>query len=229
MAPDQTGVLITKLAYNGSAIGLLKENDILLAIDGHKVDNEGFITVGKSQRIEYDYLDAFYMMGEEAPLDILRDGQRIKVKLPMKPIAFLPPYNGDNRKPTYFMFAGFVFVPLTLNYCQMSKWDDLKSELKEYWFYGFKSPEQKQVVLISHVLPHEINAGYDSVSDFVVKEVNGQPIHEMKDLISAFNKPLGKFHKVIIDDHAFFGSTIIFDAKKAKEATEEIMKTFKIP
>jgi hypothetical protein len=59
--------------------------------------------------------------------------------------------------------------------------------------------------------------------------VNGQTIHGMKDLIAAFDKPLGKFHKIEIDDHCYFGSTIIFDAKKAKQATQEIMTSFKIP
>ena len=229
LTPKQTGVLITKLAINGSGIGHLKENDVLMAIEGHSVDNEGYITLRKSERIEYDYLDAFYLMGEEATLDILRDGKPLKVKVPLKPLSYFLPYNGDNRKPTYFMYAGFIFVPLTGNYCQMGKWENLKSELKEYWYYGNPSAERKQIVLVSHVLPHEINTGYSPVNDFIVEKVNGQPIREMKDLITAFNKPLGRFHKIEIEDHSFFGSTIIFDAKNAKRATQEIMNNFKIP
>jgi hypothetical protein len=226
LAPNQTGNLITRLVAGGSAIGILKENDVLLAIDGHAVDNEGYITLRKTERIEYDYLDAFYMMGEEAPLEILRDGKVMKVKLPMKPITYQLPYNGDNRKPTYFMYAGFVFVPLTYNYVQMYKWENVKPEIK---LLCNPSPDQKPLVLISHVLPHDINAGYaDHLYDFIVEEVNDQPIHGMKDLIKAFDKPLGKFHKIKIDDHAFFGSTVIFDAKHAKKATEEIMSNFKI-
>jgi hypothetical protein len=226
MGPDQTGQLITRLVANGSAVGLLKEKDVLLAIDGHKVDNEGYITLRKSERIEYDYLDAFYMMGEEAPLEILRDGKVVKVKLPMKPMSYQLPYNGDNRKPSYFMYAGFVFVPLTYNYIQMYKWENVKPELKELCM---PSPDQKPVILISHVLPHEVNSGYGNLYDFIVKEVNGQPVKSMKDVINAFGKPLGKFNKIIVDDHTFFGSTIIFDAKQSKKATEEIMKAFKIP
>ena len=226
LTANQTGQVITRLVNNGSAIGYLKESDVLLAIDGHTVDNDGFVTLPKIGRIEYDYLDAFYMTGEEAAVDVLRDGQPLKVKVPMKPVAYRLPYDGNNRKPTYFMFAGFVFVPLTYNYIQMSKWVDLKPELK-----ALCSPtaDEKPIVLISHVLPHEINAGYSSLNDFVVKEVNGQPIHGMKDLIAAFDKPLGKFHKIEIDDTTYFGSTIIFDAKKAKQATQDIMTSFKIP
>lgn len=225
MAPDQTGQLITRLVANGSAVGVLKEKDILLAIDGHKVDNEGYITLRKSERIEYDYLDAFYMMGEEAPLEILRDGKVMKVKMPMKPMTYQLPYNGDSRKPTYFMYAGFVFVPLTYNYLQTMESERLKPQIQELCM---PSPDQKPIVLLSQVLPHEINNGYRSIEDFVVKEVNGQPIKNMKDVINAFNKPLGKFNKIVIDDHSYFGSTIIFDATGSKKATQEIMEQNKM-
>ncbi len=225
LAPDQTGHLITRLVANGSAIGYLKEKDVLLAVDGHKVDNEGYITLRKTERIDYDYLDAFYMMGEEALLNILRDGKVIKVKLPMKPIAYQLPYNGENRKPTYFMYAGFVFVPLTYNYIQMYKWEELKPELRELCA---QSPDQKPIILLSHVLPNEINTGYRDINNLTVKSINGQPIKSMKDVVSAFNKPLGKFHKIEVDDHFYFGSTIIFNVKRAKQATDEVMQSLKI-
>lgn len=224
----QTGEIVSKIFWHGSAEGVLKEGDVLTAIDGNLVDDEGYITLKGIGRVPEVYLVTFYLMGESISLDILRDGQNMNVKMPLKPIVRLLPQREDNRRPTYYMVAGFVFVPLTVSYFSNNSWDTFKPELQDLYFHGLPSPQQKQVILLSHVLPHEINQGYDKVSDLIVKEVNGQPITEMKDLLAAFDNPRGKDHVIEVDDHDWFGSTIIVDAEKSKQATKEIMETFKI-
>jgi S1-C subfamily serine protease len=228
LSPAQTGVVITKVIYGGSADGLLKEEDILTAIDGHPIDNEGNITLRKGERIDLSYLITFYLTEEETSLDILRDGRPQKIKIPLKPISRLIPWREDNRHPTYFMLAGFVFAPLTGNYFQSANWESFKPELRELYYHGLPSEDRKEVVLISHVLPHEINTGYDKQANLIVKKVNGRPIKEMKDLLTALENPTGKYHVIEVDDHTWFGSTIVFDAETAKQATEEIMNSFKI-
>src|SRR5579859_2463478 len=60
----QTGVIVTKVLYGGSADGILKENDVLTAIDGHAIDNEGYIILRKSDRIDGDYLTSFHSLGD---------------------------------------------------------------------------------------------------------------------------------------------------------------------
>jgi S1-C subfamily serine protease len=227
--PKQTGEIITKVFYGGSADGLLREGDVLTAIDGHPVDDEGYIHLKQTGRIPELYLATFYSMGEEISLDILRDGRPLNVKMPLKPISRLLPYRLDDRHPTYYVMAGFVFVPLTVNYFATAGWDSFVPELQDLFFHGLPSAQQKQVVLISHVLPHEINKGYDKLTNIMVTRVNGRPITEMKDLLEAFQNPQGGYHVIEIDDHDWFGSTIIVDAKKTKQATGEIMDTFKIP
>ncbi len=226
---DKTGVVVTKVVYGGSSDGILQEGDILTAIDGHPIDDEGDITLAKSQRIDWTYLITFYLMGEQVNLDVLRNGQSKKIKVPLKPISKLVPYRADNIHPTYYLYAGFVFVPLTANYFQMGSWDNFKPELKDLFMHGFPSADRKQVVLISHVLPHDINVGYDRENNLIVDKVNGHPISEMKDLIEAFKNPVGGHQVIDVDDHAWFGTKIVFDAAKAQQATADIMAEFKIP
>jgi hypothetical protein len=50
----------------------------------------------------------------------------------------------------------------------------------------------------------------------------------MKDVLEAFDHPLDGFDVMDIDDHDWFGSTIVIDANKVKQATDEINQTFKI-
>lgn len=225
---DQTGVIVSKVLYGSSADGLLKEGDVLQSFDGYAVDNEGYVTQQKSERVNWYYLFPLHAVGDVVSLDILRDGQKMKVKVPLKPLSCLVPYREDNRHPTYYMVAGFVFTPLTGNYFQTVEWKYFKPELRDLYVHGLPSPETKQVVLLTHVLPHEINKGYERLNNVIVKKVNGKTIHEMKDLIDAFDHPMGNMDVIDVDDLAYFGSTVVIDAQKAKQATDEIMANFKI-
>ncbi len=228
ISPKQSGEIITRIFYGGSADGVLKEGDVLTAIDGHPVDDEGYINLRKTGRIPEIYLATFYSIGEEISLDILRDGKALKVRMPMKAVSKLIPDRQDDRHPTYYMLAGLVFVPLTVNYFSTANWEAFKPELQDLFVHGLLSEEQKQVVLMSHVLPHEINKGYDKLTNVIVKKVNGHPIAEMKDLLEALKTPSGRYHVVEVDDFNWSGSRIIIDAEKEKQATGEIMDTFKI-
>jgi len=168
-------------------------------------------------------------MGEKVKLDIVRDGRPSRVEIPLKPLPKLVSFREDLRDPTYLMVAGFVFVPLTGNYLQTSEYKTFKPVLKDLFNHGFITEKQKQVVLISHVLPHDINTGYAKVANAIVTKVNGRPITEMKDLLAALDHPTGRYQVLEIDDHAWFGSSVVLDVEKAKAATQELMKLLRIP
>jgi S1-C subfamily serine protease len=227
--PNKTGVVVSKVLYGGAADGLFKEGDVVTAIDGHSIDNDGYVQLNKQERVGADYLLAQYLPGESAEISFFRDGKTMKVKQVLKPIPTLVTYRADNRHPSYFMIAGFVFVPMTYNYLQSVDWNNLKPELKELYSHGLITPERKQVVLLSHVLPDDLNSGYQYFENIVVDKVNGHPIGDMKDLVAAFDHPQGGNDIVEFDDHAWSGSKIVFDATKAKKSTKEIMSGLNIP
>ena len=222
---DKTGVVITQVLYQSAGDGLLKEGDVITAIDGHAVDNEGYIQLDKNERVAGDYLITFYLPGESTELDIVRQGQPLKVKVPLKPLPKLVPYYVDQRSPTYFMIAGFVFSPLTYNYLQSVDFNALKPETKDLYLHGLVTPQRREVVLLTHVLRSDINEGYHYFNNIVVDKVNGRPIRDMRDLVEAFQHPKGDKHVIEFDDHAWTGSRVVFDAKKTQKATQELMKS----
>jgi len=226
---DQSGVVVTKVLYGGSAEGLLKEGDVLTAVDGQPIDSEGTIKVDKVHRVSWEYRIVFCLMGEKVKLDVLREGKPLKVEMPLKPLPKLVVYREDSTEPTYFMYAGFVFVPLTGNYFQTAEYKSFKPALKNLYSHGFLSEKRKQVVLISHILPHDINTGYARVANAIVTKVNGREITGIKDLVAALDHPVDRYQILEIDDHAWFGSSVVLDSEKAKIATQELMKNLRIP
>lgn len=225
---SQTGEIVSKIFYGGSADGVLEEGDVLTAIDGHAVDDEGYINLDKVGRVPEVYLATFYPIGGKMTLDILRDGKPKKIEMPLKPAAQLLPLRNDVRHPTYFILGGLVFTPLTLNYFGTAGWDAFKPELQELFFHGLPSPKRRQVILISHVLPHAVNKGYDMLANMIVDKVNGRSISDMGDLLEAFQHPVGKYQEIGVDDFDFFGTTIVLNAEDARKATPEILETFRI-
>ena len=226
--PDQTGVVVTKVLWNGSGDGFLKEGDVITAIDGHDIDNEGYINLPNHDRVNWEYQITFYLVGEKVKLEVVRAGQALKVEMPLKPLPKLVVYREDNRNPTWFMAGGLVFVPLTGNYMQMGNWQGFKPGLKDLFFHGFQAADRKEVVLLSHILPHDVNIGYSRLTDAIVTKVNGRKIGSMKDLVEAFNHPDNGHHVIEIDDHAWFGSTIALDAAKTLQATKNLMAQFQM-
>jgi len=228
MNPNQTGVLVSKVIYGSSASGLVQENDILLSIDGYPIANDGTLHFRKGERLNFQYPLCLHRNGDKIALKIMRDKKPITVSPILKEDARLVPLVKYDTDPTYFIFGGLVFTPLTSNYFQTTKAPP--SEFMPLYFEGLPSEKQKQIVIISHILSHEINKGYGSkYSNLVVQKVNGIPITEMKDLIQAFEKPQDGRHVIEFDNPVEVGTKIVLDAAKAKEATREILAKNNIP
>lgn len=228
MAPDQTGLLVSKVIYGSSAWGHVQENDILLSIDGYPIANDGTIYFRKGERVNFQYPLCLHRIGENMVLDVLRDQKPLKLTVTLKADARLVPLVKYDTDPTYFIFGGLVFTPLCANYFQTSKASF--SGFMPLYFEGLPSEDRKQVVIISHILSHEINKGYGPrYTNLVVQKVNGVPITEMKDLIQAFEKPQDGKHIIEIVNPVEVGTRIVLDATRSKQATEEILSKNNIP
>jgi S1-C subfamily serine protease len=225
---DQTGVLVSKVIYGSSAWGQVQENDVLLSIDGYPISNDGTLHFRKGERLNFQYPICLHREGDKLALKILRDKKPMKISPVLKGDARLIPLVKYDTDPTYFIFGGLVFMPLTSNYFQTTK--SPPSEFMPLYFNGLPSENQKQIVIISHILSHEINKGYGpKYANLEVKKVNGVPITEMKDLITAFGKPQDGRHVIEIDNPVEVGTKIVLDASTAQQATREILAKNNIP
>lgn len=228
LKPDQTGILVDEVLYQSSAWNQLKVNDVLMAIDGYPIANDGTIAFRKGERIGSQYPIELHYRGDQVPIKILRDKKPMTVTVTLKEDARLIPLVQYDKQPTYFIFDGLIFTPFNSNYPGITK--DTPVELKALYFHGLPSEDHKQIILVNHILSHSINRGYDSkFNSLIVNKVNGHPISEMKDLIAAFADPKDGRHVIEIDKPKEVGTTIVLDAVKSKLASLEILEQYDIP
>src|SRR4030042_1419128 len=121
MSDKQTGVLVTYVAPVSSARGIVRIGDILLAIEGKPIANDGTISFRGTERMHFAKAVQDKFMGEKVNCSVLRDGTVMEVTIPLSTpteSARLVPNIQYDQAPTYYFVGGLVFQPLTMNYLQ---------------------------------------------------------------------------------------------------------------
>ena len=81
----------------------------------------------------------------------------------------------DLRLPSYIIVGGFVFCALCEPYLRSEYGDefDAKAPIKllDKWQYGIRQTADAQVVVLSQVLAHPLNVGYEHLSNQIVTSV----------------------------------------------------------
>ncbi|MCK6550689.1 hypothetical protein L6R52_32930, partial [Myxococcota bacterium] len=221
-----------------SAWGVLHERDVLIAVAGRHDVCDGPILLREDDRVSFTHLVSQHLVGESIELGILRDGQPMSVTLTLKRHKPLVARPRHDVRPTYFIFAGLVFMPLSYDYMASWDWKDVDARFKHYYSNELPSARRKEVVIINQVLAHDANVGYHQLRGAVVDRINGVVITEMADVLTALASPSGAFHVIEIDHHAgrgdssdysaFFGTHIVLAAAGADEATREILARYGI-
>jgi S1-C subfamily serine protease len=228
MNENQTGVLATHIPPGDPTEGILKIEDVVLAIDGHLVENDGTIAFRDYERIAADYLVNSKLIGNTVQLRILRNSKVLDVGVVLTDsinTSLLVPYIQYDKAPTYYIAGGLVFQPLTANY--LSKWpkqEDAPANLVHYFVNGRRSKGQMEIIVLSQVFGDEITVGYSHLTDHVITQVNGKRIASMKDLVNAIELNTGEYHVIVDED----GNQIVLGTSKAKEANQRIMKKYEI-
>ncbi|MBI3551183.1 MAG: hypothetical protein HY077_01590 [Elusimicrobia bacterium] len=234
------GVLVTKVVYGSSSWGLLREGDILAGLDGVPIERDGTVSLDGRIRVNFSHLVSMHEMGDVVKAAVVREGRRLTVAIPLKKSAGLVSGPEHDVHPTYFIFAGLVFIPLGYDYMSQWPWKDVEPRFRHYYSDVLPTQSRKQVVLISQVLAHDVNVGYHKWGNVVVEKINGRPITEMRDVIAAFEHPLGRHHVIEVDNHAGggqgaldyysnFGTQIVIDAEAAKRSGAEILARYSVP
>jgi hypothetical protein len=203
-----------------------------MSIDGHDISDDGTVEFRPDERTSHNYFVQQHQIGEKISLEILRKGERQKLHVTMnKPSGNLslvakPQYD---IPPTYFIYSGLVFSPLTEDYLKV--WaDELEKftpkDLIAYYTDKNLTVEGEEVINMINVLPHNVNNGYHDLYDCVITEVNGKKVHNLKELIHIVeNDTKSNFleFKTKLDKY------IVLDRKRATEAHAEILEIYGVP
>jgi len=228
---DQTGALVISVAPGSSADGRILPGDVILSIDAHQVSDDATVEFRPKERTNCDYLIQKHQIGEYVTYEIQRQGTLKTVKIALNKNCgssrLVPKYRYDVR-PTYFVYGGLVFSPLTLNYIITygNKWtEDAPFNLVNYFLRGQPVYENEEVVTIIKVLSFDNNNSYDDFTNERIVEVNGEKIQNLLHMISIVeadrNNPFIVFKTKK-------GHLIVFDRETIKEKQDEILNMYKI-
>ena len=241
LSTDQTGVRVSRVLHGSSAHGQLEPDDVILSIAGTRVANDGTVSLRENDRVQFEHLISQRQVGDELELVVLRRGQQVDARLALARYVSLVPPPRPERRPTYLIFAGLLFTPLSYEYVNEWDWARDHHRYGMYRHETFPSERRREVVIIHQVLAHEINLGYHLMREMVVERVNGVEIADMRDVVRALATPMGKFHVIDTDYHgprseshrsdyhSAYGTRIVLDAARAERATVEILEQHGIP
>ncbi|MBP7792901.1 MAG: trypsin-like peptidase domain-containing protein [Candidatus Goldbacteria bacterium] len=224
MKKGQTGVIVREIEYGSPSYGVLKAEDVILSINGVKIENDGTVPYGRS-RIDMSFITDLKYVGDRITIEVLRDKQPIKLNVVMKNYVPIIPRIEYDVKPVYYIFGGLVFTRLTINYIY-SLWNQINSRpgILDRVVYEISTPEKQQIVVLQQVLADEVNKGYHDFSNLIVKKVNGETISDTADLIKKIENAKGEFLEIELEDK----NKITLETQKAKDAGNDILKKYGI-
>ncbi|CAE8584855.1 unnamed protein product, partial [Polarella glacialis] len=234
LGPERHGVLVRGLMPLSLAEGLVQRGDVLLAMDGKQVANDGTILVGHEERLSFQHLIHLKFPGDKVHLILLRDNQEVSVDVPVRPMRRLVCGTVYDNPQPYFLYGGIVFVPLTTPYLQEwgDEWrGDGPHDLVTLALVGLRKHPEEQVVILSKCLPNERTAGYSSLDNRQVIAVCGEPVLNLKqmyELVKQFHKEKD-FIEFTLQCIGGCNASVAIDTSSADAVCEEIMSTYRIP
>jgi hypothetical protein len=183
MDPEQGGILVDYIIPGGGPYTFgIRTNDVLMAIDGHEIDNFGEIYLEPlGQRIFFAEILNRKKVGDPLTVNVIRDGKLMSIKGKVTPgLPKLVPriFTGAN----YFIFGGIGFVELTQN-CIDNLGKSGETFQAKYLDEFPKKPYQK-IVIISEIFPEY---GLVDTSSYLkrVKKIGGQEVLNIEQLCNA--------------------------------------------
>jgi S1-C subfamily serine protease len=229
LAPDQHGLAIARVMPGRTGDGALKENDVLLAVDGYALDDEGKFTHEVHGRLDASFLfQGRRYAGERARARVLRAGKVEEVEFELRPPVLAETLVPDRSagRPEFLMVGGLVILELTreLNTGRRSAGGVVLRRYADR--AGWDPPgDRKRIVFVNHVLADLANKGFEELSQAVIESVNGMRIREIADVAKALETPQRGFQVFHFEG---VEADFAIPAEKLAEINDRIAKNYKV-
>lgn len=219
---QHTGILVHKVYKNSPSDGLIEIGDIVTEMDGHKIENNGTVEFRPGEFIDHTHYIDMHQIGENLKVKIIRNGQEKEVFLhlakPGKEYLLVKP-NQYDKPPSYFIFGGFVFMPLNQDLI-----DAMDSTPARIGALTYESPDEKrnEAVIMTKVLPADINKDYHHDTNLLIEKVDGMPISNFSDFFDKVQAATGDYITLEAADNY----QIVIDRKEAIARQPQILKQY---
>jgi S1-C subfamily serine protease len=207
----------------------LRQWDIITAIAGSPIDNEGMIRIGETLRVRFQYLIQQRARNGVVPLTLRRAGRELSVDLPVptnRPML-IPDLEGEY--PPYFIAGPLVFSPATSQFIgpvssnakAVSALSSLGNPLITRRGEKPAFPGEELVLVASPFFPHKLAKGYDNPIARVVQTVNGIAIKNLGHLVTVLRDAKEEFITIEFAGHGT--EALVFSRRELLAATDEIL------
>ncbi len=231
-ADMKSGVYVKEVYTLGSGCDSLKAQDVILAINGVAIDGRGQIRHERYGQIGFLHLITSLTAGQPVSFTVWREGQQVQVEAESKAIpaeAMLVPYYEYDRQPEYIVVGGYILQRLTREY--MKAWGEGwsgKVSAHLYHYYqdlAFLPTEQRrEVIVLSYVLPADINQGYKDLRQIVVSKFDGKEVSSLQDIAEALQGgAMLRFHTI---EFELNNPLVVIPADQLSEADSLISRRY---
>ena len=225
------GVLITRILPFSPAANVLKGGDVILAIDGVPIGEDGTFAFRRKERLSLPHLISKKQIGESVEVLIVRKGKEEKVSIPITEFTPLVPNPRHFEKPPYYIHGGLVFTVLSTDLLKSwgsNWWEKSPVDLKYYLMGKGRLNEEgkSEVVVLLRVLSDEINIGYHGHGNEVIAGVNGETFHSFREFVVLLNKVKEEEYTIL---ETLQDAKIILSNENIESINNKIMKRNHIP
>src|SRR5260221_11797827 len=223
---EERGVVVLHVDHGGSADGLLQPRDVITSIDGLSIANNGTVQFMNRHRTRYDAVLGYRYIGDKVKLDIKRDGKAKNIEVELARWMPLVPRSRYDLPPQYFVYGGFVFQRLTRDYLTTwdKWWNKAPKEFLNYYYLGYRTAEQHEVVILTQILADEINVGYGHLYNEAIAKLDGAPPRDIEDFVARLSGA-----RRVVQITTTSGGIIMLDADDVRRATPRILARYHIP
>jgi S1-C subfamily serine protease len=229
--PKQKGIRVQNIARGSTADEHLQIDDVLTAIDGHPIFNDGRTPFLGNSMIDFRYYVHTKQVGESITLTISRNGAVQKLSMPLKSYrsTIIPEMIDYDQKPRYRVVGGLVFLAVDQRYLWSwgeNWWAIISETFKRYLRAPVGEEGLEELVIISTVFDASVNNGYRGIIENVrVKSVNGITIASFDDLSVGFTTEKNLlFHEIELEN----GFKIILDRAQITSEDDSIQERYNI-
>ena len=223
-----SGVLVTGVMHGGSAYGVLKEGDVLMTLDNKHVAADGSVSFRKGERIDMAHQVAKHHVGDSMPVKVNRKGKELTFKIELKPPRYLVAEDAYDVKPTYYLYGGLLFVPLSRDLLKTwgsEWWQDAPPEIIAIYENDICTSTRSEVVLLQKVLADRVNQGYHDTEMLMIDRVQGKNIRHLRDLIRVVESAKGAFVRFQSTD----GQIIVLEREQVEKNNDGILRRYGVP
>lgn len=212
-----------------------RARDIILEIGGFAIDMEGDYLDPDFGHLQLENLpNRAHLAGQTIPIKVRRGAEELTLdyKIPRADFADeLVPREVFGAPPAYVVAGGLVFQPLSEAFLRGwgDDWRKYAPFRLQYFQYADAPDGRESLVVLSGVLPDDINLGYQDAGMLAVDKVNGRPVATLAELVEALKTPAeGGVHLF-----EFLGGRslqrILLDAATLDAATARVVEHYGLP